>query len=187
MQDGIQPPMEPSGGLSGGRLKVSERRRRSSSGNTFVEWMLTLLPSFAILTFFFDVTFAMYGWSTLQNAVREGCRYAITFQTSGSLGQDASIEAVIEQYSMGLISSSNASLMKVTYYAPSAPNTAIASGGNIPGNIVQVAVVGYPMQWLFPISGTIVGPFVTNLASTINVYSVDVLGAYPAGTTSVTE
>jgi Flp pilus assembly protein TadG len=175
-------------GMSRAERSVSARRRRRSGGNTFLEWVFTLLPSIALMSFFCDVTFAMFSWSTLQNAVREGCRYAITFQTSGSLGQNASIEQVVEQYSMGLITTTNSSLMQITYYSPSAPNTAITSGGNIPGNLVQVAIVGYPVQWLFPLSGMLVGPLWTSSTSmNINVYSLDVLGAYPAGVTSVTE
>jgi hypothetical protein len=36
----------------------------------------------------------LFRWSTLQNAERDGCRYAVTFQTSGSLGQNASSKQV---------------------------------------------------------------------------------------------
>ncbi len=62
----------------------------------------------------------------------------------------------------------------------------VYSGAKVP-EIISQPLVGYPLQWLFPISGTIVNPFLTGLASSINVYSVDVLGAYPAGTSSVPE
>src|SRR6202050_1441352 len=171
--------------------KVSARRRRGSTGNTMLESVFTLLPLIAVLTFFFDMTFAIFSWSTLQNAVREGCRYAITFQTSGSLGQDASIEAVVEQYAMGLITSSNASLMQVNFYSPTAPNTAIALGatppGNSPGNIVQVSIQGYPLSWLFPLSGTLINPYRASSPATISTYSLDILGGYPAGVTSVAQ
>jgi len=169
--------------------KVSARRRRGSTGNAMLESVFTLLPLIAILTFFFDMTFAIFSWSTIQNAVREGCRYAITFQTSGSLGQDASIEQMVQQYAMGLITSSNASLMHVNYFTPLAPNTAIALGanppGNYPGNIVEVSVQGYPLQWLFPLSGTLANPYRGNSPASISTYSSDILGGYPAGTTTV--
>jgi Flp pilus assembly protein TadG len=176
------------GGEMTASARVSARRRRCSNGNAMIEWMLVLLPYMAILTFFFDVTFAIYSWSTIQNAVREGCRYAITFQTSGQLGQDASIKQVVAQYSMALVAS-NSSLINVNYFAPSAPNVAIAPGatpaGNVPGNIVEVSIQSYPIQWLFPLSGTIINPYRSTTPSAISVYSSDILGGFPAGTSSV--
>ena len=74
---------------------MKDRRRRSSGGNVIVECAFTLVPMFALILGFIDVGMMIYRWSTLQNAIREGCRYAITFQTSGGLGQDASIEQVV--------------------------------------------------------------------------------------------
>ena len=52
-----------------------------------------------------------FRWSTLLSSVREGCRYAITFQTSSNCGsdgkstcgQDTSIEQTVQQYSLGLV------------------------------------------------------------------------------------
>jgi len=165
--------------------QVTARRRRSSGGNTMVEWMLTILPSMAIMTFCFDLTYALFGWATVQNAVREGCRYAITFQTMSGMGQDASIKTTVQNNSMGILQ--NTSLVNVNYYAPTAPNTPIASpGGNVPNNIVEVSVQSYPLSWLFPISGTVANPYRSSSPASINVYSSDVLGGYPAGVNSVT-
>lgn len=164
------------------------RRRRRQSGNAMVELALVILPVFAILTMFFDLAFALFSWSTLQNAAREGCRYAITFQTSGSLGQDASIKAQVATFSMGLLTSTS-SLINVNYYTQAAPTTAIAApNGNVPGNIVQVSVQGYPLTWLVPLSGTCCGSssYRGTSPATISVYSEDVLGGYPAGESSVT-
>src|ERR1700684_2604227 len=95
------------------RMHVSRRRLRNSRGNLMVEAMLVLLPTFALISGFFDVTFALFDWSTLQNAVREGVRYAVTFQTSGSLGQDASIAQTVMSNSMGLLP--NTSLVVTNY------------------------------------------------------------------------
>jgi Flp pilus assembly protein TadG len=153
-----------------------------------IEWMLVILPTLGIITAFFDVSFALFSWSTLQNAVREGVRYAITFQTSGSLGQDASIAQVVATNSMGLLTSSS-TLIKVNYYTTTAPTTAIAApNGNDPGNLVVVSVQQYPLVWLVPISGTCCGPgsYRAQSPASINVYSSDILGGYPAGETSVT-
>lgn len=170
------------------RTAQSPRRRRRSGGNALVEWALVLLPTLGIITAFFDVSFALFSWSTLQNAVREGVRYAITFQTMTGLGQDASIKTTVATNSMGLLTSSS-SLINVNYYSPTAPTTAIAApNGNDPGNIVTVSVQGYPLQWLVPLSGTCcvgTSPYRSQSPANINVYSSDILGGYPAGEDSV--
>ena len=168
-------------------LRGARLRPRSQRGNTLVELAFTILPTFALLTAFFDIGFALFSWSTLQNAAREGCRYAITFQTSGTLGQDASIKLQVANYSMGLLTSSS-SLINVNYYTQTAPTTAIATpNGNVPGNLVQVSVQGYPLTWLVPLSGTCCGSssYRSTSPAAISVYSEDVLGGYPAGVTSV--
>src|SRR5580700_5878521 len=117
---------------------VSTRRKRVSAGNALVEWMFVLLPTFALITAFFDVSFALFSWTTIQNAVREGCRYAITFQTSGSLGQDASIEQVVQQYSLNIVTVTDTPRhIFVNYYSPTNLTTPLGSGGNNPGNVVQ--------------------------------------------------
>lgn len=185
------------------RARVSERRRITSSGSQWVELAFVLLPFFALLTGFFDVSFALFSWATLQNAVREGCRYAITFQTAPPTGatwtcnghQDNCIENDVAFNSMGLVTQAGG-LINVNYYAEATPTTAIASpGGNVPGNIVIVSVNAYPLNWLIPLSGTggggfgnytATGPYRDQAPANINVYAADVLGGYPAGVNSVT-
>jgi Flp pilus assembly protein TadG len=172
---------------------VSVRRKRASSGNALVEWMFVLLPTFALITAFFDVSFALFSWTTIQNAVREGCRYAITFQTNGGQGQDASVETIVQQNAMGLVTVAGG-LIKVNYFGTN-PATGLyslttpipfASGGNIPNNIVEVSVQGYPLNWMIPLSGTLANPIRSTSPAVINVYSDDVLGGFPAGVNSVT-
>ena len=145
------------------------------------------------------MSFALFSWSTIQNAVREGCRYAITFQTSPPSGatwtctghQDNCIENDVAYNSMGLVSVAGG-LINVNYYAEATPTTAIASpNGNTPGNIVVVSVLAYPINWMVPFSGTGGGGMLDASSSspyqppqsptTINVYAADVLGGYPAG------
>src|ERR1017187_4050320 len=82
------------------------RRKRRSGGNALVEWMFVLLPTLAMITSFFDVSYALFTWSTIQNAVREGVRYGITFQTMTGMHQDASIMQTVQNNSMGLVSAS---------------------------------------------------------------------------------
>jgi Flp pilus assembly protein TadG len=148
---------------------------------------LVLVPFLAILCGFFDLCMVVMRWTTLQNAVREGCRYAVTFQRVSGLGQDASIRAAVERASMNLVSASaSPPQITVEYFSPSAPTTPIpAPNGNVPGNIVEVSVVNYPWRWLAPISGTLSNPFYATSPFQITVLSSDILGGYPVGLTSV--
>ena len=183
------------------RSRVSERRRITSSGSQWVEMAFVMLPFFAIITAFFDVSFVLFSWATIQNAVREGCRYAITFQTAPPSGaswtcnshQDNCIQNDVAANSMGLLTVAGG-LINVNYYAMATPNTPIASpNGNLPGNIVVVSVLSYPLNWMIPLSGTGGGgmlnssssPYRPTSPTTVNVYSSDVLGGYPAGVNSV--
>jgi Flp pilus assembly protein TadG len=167
------------------RSTISLERRRKSGGNAMLEWMLVLLPTMALITAFFDLSFALFSWTTIQNAVREGCRYAITFQLQTGLNQDASIKQVVASNSMGLVTAGGG-LIFVNYFAQATPNTSIAApAGNSPGNIVEVSIQSYPLNWMVPISGTFANPFRGTSPASVNVYSSDVLGGYPAGVNSI--
>ncbi len=171
--------------------KPSALRKRRSSGNVMVECAFTMLPTFAIILMFVDMSLMLFRRATLQNAVREGCRYAVTFQTKAGLGQDASIEAIVQQFAMNFVTTSdNPPHIFVNYYAPTNLNTPIASpGGNVPGNVVEVSVQNIAFDWIAPLSGSYGGP-VSTVGSTapisIAVYSSDIMGGYPVGMNSVT-
>jgi Flp pilus assembly protein TadG len=161
-------------------------RNRHRSGNTMIELALTFLPTFALLFAFIDFGLALFAWTSLQNAVREGCRYAITYQ-SGAGGQDAAIKAVVQQYSMGFVSATaTPAQIVVNYYAPSAPNTVLTGvGSNAPGNIVEVKVQNYSWTWIAPLSGSFVNPTRDTTPLAINVSSFDVMGGFPSGVVAV--
>jgi Flp pilus assembly protein TadG len=165
---------------------ISARRKRNCGGNVMLESVFTFIPTLALILFFADLGMMLFRWSTLQNAVREGCRYAVTFQTQGASGQDASVESVVQKYSLGLVKASDSpNLIHVDYYSPSSPNTAIGTGGNIPGNVVEVSVQGVSLAWMMPLSGTLASPLYATLPLTLTVRASDVLGGLPAGVSSV--
>jgi len=144
------------------------------------------LPTFALIFAFIDFGLVLFRWATVQNAVREGCRYAITYQTANGLGQDASIEAVVQQYALGFVTTSDSPQhIFVNYYAPNNLTTPIAfgSGGNVPGNVVEVSVQNVSWAWIAPLSGTFVGN--SRSPITLNVYSSDLMNGYPQGVNSV--
>lgn len=154
-----------------------------------IESVFTLLPTFALIFAFIDFGLMVFRWSTIQNAVREGCRYAITYQTQTGLGQDASIKSVVAQYAFGIVTPTDSPAhIMVNYYAPTNLTTAISSGGNVPGNIVEVSVQNISWSALAPLSGGF-GAGIPMLRTTtpiaLNVYSSDILGGYPTGVNSV--
>ncbi len=165
---------------------ISARRREKSGGNVILESAFTFIPMLAVILFFADLGMMLFRWSTLQNAVREGCRYAVTFQTQSGAGQDSSVQQVVQKYSFGLVKTSDSpNRIHVDYYSPSNPNTAIVTGGNIPGNVVEVSVQGVSLAWMMPLSGTLASPLYATLPLTLNVRSSDILGGYPAGVSSI--
>jgi Flp pilus assembly protein TadG len=169
-------------------LMISERRKRRSGGNTLLESVFTIVPVFAFICAFADFGLVLFRWTTLENAVREGCRYAITFQTSASVGQDDSIKQVVQRYSFGLVKTTDSPAhIFVNYYAPTNLTTPITTGGNIPGNVIEVSVKNISWAWLAPLSGSLSWgqAFRTTTPVTFSVYSSDVLGGYPAGVNSV--
>jgi Flp pilus assembly protein TadG len=163
------------------------RRERSSGGSVIIECALTLVPLLALVFAFADFALMLFRWSTIQNAVREGCRYAITFQSSGTLGQDASIAQVVQQYAMGVVRADDSPQhIFVNYYSPTDLTTPIQNGGNIPGNVVQVSVQNVSWAWIAPLSGSFAGNgLYTTTPFALSVYSSDMLGGYPAGVNSV--
>ncbi len=116
-----------------------------------VEFSLVMIPMFGILFLIIDLSWMLFARATLQYAVREGVRYAVTGQTVAGMGQDASIRSVVQQNSMGLLAgSSGASMITISYFDPNA-NLAPTSS-NAGGNVVQVSANGvnvFPMAPLF--------------------------------------
>jgi Flp pilus assembly protein TadG len=122
----------------------TRRRRKTQSGNALVEGALTLLPLLAIGFALLDFPLALFIQNTLQGAVREGVRFAITQQT-GTGGQDAAIKAQVETFAMGFLTDADitagTSSFSVTYYNPNSSLTTAVTGvgSNGQGNICVVS------------------------------------------------
>jgi Flp pilus assembly protein TadG len=142
---------------------TSQRRRRSGSqGNSLVETTFIVLLLFGLLFLLIDLGWAVFVKATLQQAVRSGVRYAITGQhmtvtnngTQTTLGQVASIEQVVEQQSMGLISAGDPNgYISVQFYSTASdpPALVTGTGSNAGGNLVVVSVTSYPMTPMAPL------------------------------------
>ena len=160
-----------------------------------------MMPFFAIIGGFVDIGMALFIWNTLQNAVREGTRYAITYQVDSSNSQVTSIKNRVSTWAMGMVdptktstSTPAAPYIDVSFYTKPTtanPNGSLttASNGNAPGNIVQVSILQYPYALLAPFSGSLSAvtaqAFYRAPGSNIvvQVFSADVLGGAPAGGT----
>jgi Flp pilus assembly protein TadG len=155
---------------------------RGEHGNAFVELALVLVPLMAILVAFFDFGTAIALKSIFQNAVREGVRYAVTYQTIAGHCQDDSIRLVVQQNAMGFLGDNVTpnSVISVKYYNPSVSLTTEVTGaaGNAPTNVVEVTVQGYQWNWLTNLSGDMNHPRAATPLSII-VYSSDRLGGSP--------
>lgn len=130
--------------------------RRGRRGNQIMEMSLMLVPLFGLLFGIIDFAFAVFVRSTMEHAVREGARYAVTWSVKPGKCQEASIKQVVTEASLGMLSGTNADKIKVRFYNPEADSitgafTEISAGGNSPGNIVEVSVENYLHQWMVPL------------------------------------
>jgi Flp pilus assembly protein TadG len=118
---------------------------KGEQGSQIVEFGLVLAPMLGLIFLLVDFSWVLFARATIQFAAREGVRYAITGQTSGSLGQDASIEDVVVNDGMGFITSSN---VTISYFNPS--NGLAPTNSNAGGNVVQISVTGVNVTPIAP-------------------------------------
>ncbi len=105
------------------------------------------LPFLALAFLVLDSGWAVFVKATLQTAVREGARYAVTGQTS------AAIQPVVQQYALGLLSGDQASTLSINCWNPAnpKPNPPDGTQCGIGGNVVEVSVQGYQISPLAPL------------------------------------
>lgn len=128
---------------------------KSESGAEIVEASFVFLLFLAVFWLLLDTGWVIFAKVTIQHAVREGVRYAITSQTVGGLGQVDSIKQRVQYASMGLLSSDDASKIQVEFRTADTQASAIGSPyPNQGGNIVVVSVVDYQIRPLFALLHT---------------------------------
>ena len=159
-------------------MRPSQRNRRRR-GSALVEGALATLPLMAFLFGIFDVAFAIFIKNTLQFAVRQGVRYAITSQTMPGMGQDASIKTTVINCTIGLLNSmspnqNGMNQITITYYNPTTLQAVTGVGSNIGGNIVVVSASGLSWAWMFPLLRS-------NAALQFSASSADIMEATPLG------
>jgi len=148
-------------------------------GSVLVEGALATLPMLALLLGIFDVAFAIFVKNTMNFAVRQGVRYAVTSQTLPGLGQDASIKTTVCNYSLGLADAlspdhNGMNRISITYYDPITLAVVTGAGSNAGGNIVVVSATGLSWAWMVPLLRN-----TTPLQ--FSVASADIMEASPIG------
>jgi Flp pilus assembly protein TadG len=152
------------------------RRQRGESGSAIVEGALIFLPLMALFFAMIDFPFAIFIQNSIRNAVREGVRFAISQQT-GSGGQDAAIDSVVEGASFGFISSgtiaAGTATLTIQYYDGTTLSAVSGTGSNAQGNICVVSA-SVSTKWMAPVwRGFGV--------QTFSASSADVMEAPPSG------
>src|SRR5581483_11461755 len=124
----------------------ADRSRASERGNTILELALILTPMLALLLSIVEVSLPIFKKSTFTTAVREGCRYGITYQTTYNgtnyASQTAAIKAVVQANAMGFLAGqAGLDQIQVKYY-DSNTFADVTNGGrgiaNRDGNILEV-------------------------------------------------
>lgn len=139
-------------------IERTGRRRRARHGQQGSE---TLAGAFAMMIMIlFMVVIVDIGWGvfvkvTLQHAVREGVRYAITNQVAaaeggGSLGHLSSIRGIVTYYA-GNVLSGQEDKVTVKFFNPSNLAEDTGPNRNRGGNVVMVSVENYEYFPIIPI------------------------------------
>ena len=135
----------------------SKPRRHTESGQTLVEFAICALLFLTAIFATIDFSYLYFTKLTLQNAVRQGGRYAITGQSMSGQTRYASILSTVQDYSMGMATSANTTICGAV--------AGCGSGGG-PGDTVTITVT-YPYQFITPL----IAPLFTHGSYTITVSS----------------
>ena|SRR5438105_390300 len=163
-------------GLKKSARKHHLTRRRGSAG---LEAAMVILPTMALSFSLLDFPLQIFIQNSVQSAVREGVRFAITQQT-GAGGQDAAIKSVVKNNSMGFINdtaiNNNVASITIQYYDKNL-NPVSGTGSNAQDNVL-VLTASVKRSWMVPI-------YLDSALLTFSAASADVMEAPPGGVTPV--
>ena len=126
---------------------MTSKRKSRESGSQVVEATFVIIPLLLMTFMMLDLSMVIFVRTTLQEAVREGDRYAITGQNSVGPCQDDSIKAVVQRHAQGFLNSTTAaSTIHVQFVNP----TTGGQGTNAYENIVNVKIEGYKYSAMAP-------------------------------------
>jgi Flp pilus assembly protein TadG len=126
---------------------MTRNRKSRESGSQLVEATFVIVPMLLLTFMMIDLSMVIFERTTMQEAVREGARYAITGQNTVGPCQDDSIKYDVKLHALGLLTpAAAASTIHVQFVNP----TTGGQGTNAYGNIVNVKVEGYKYNPLAP-------------------------------------
>ena len=136
----------------------SQTRRKRQRGSEPLEFTLVMVPMLGFLFLLLNVAWAVYSRATLQYAVAQGVRYAVTSQTLSGLGQKDSIRTIVQRHAFGRLgansSASQWSSIQVHFYLPDGTDVSSVVGGNGEQNgvypLVEVSVESISNKNLMP-------------------------------------
>ena len=133
-------------------------RKQKQRGSEMLEFTLVILPMLGFVFLILNIAWAVYSRSTLQYAVAQGLRYAVTSQTMTGLGQKDSIRTVVQQNAFGRLGANSTapawSSIQVHFYLPDGTDVSNTVGGNGEQNgvypLVEVSVESYSQKTFMP-------------------------------------
>jgi hypothetical protein len=181
-------------------MKPTEKRTRNQRGNALVEGAVVIVPFLAMFFGLMDFSMAVFLKNTMQFAVRQGVRYAITSQVqdngnwekynsdndyegnNGNHGHDGSVKNVVIRNAFGYFHyltpsgtgrpCSGRSCIQIDYFDPVSLALVTGVGSNAGNNIVQVTAHDLSWTWMIPLLRS-----ATPLKFTVS--SADVMEASP--------
>lgn len=141
------------------RALMSERKSRGGAtmagksgerGSQVLEATLVFVPMLLMTYLMVDLSMVIFLRTTMQEAAREGARYAITAQNTTGPCQDDSIRAVVKTHGAGFLgTAAEAAKIHVQFINP----VTGGQGSNAPGQIVNVKIEQYTYKPLAPFEG----------------------------------
>jgi Flp pilus assembly protein TadG len=121
-------------------------------GAAMLELSLAIVPFLAITLAIIDFSMPIFLRTMLTNAVREGSRFAITYQTRGGQTHSESVKDVVVANSLGFLSgSAGRNKVKVRFFSPTVFTEETGANRNAGGNVVEVSVEGFTWQYMVPL------------------------------------
>ena len=122
-------------------------RKSRESGSQVVEATFVIIPLLLMTFLMLDLSMVIFLRTTLQEAVREGDRYAITGGNAIGPCEDDSVKWVVKKFALGFLNSTTAaSTIHVQFVNPSTGG----QGSNVYPDIVNVKIEGYKYSALAP-------------------------------------
>jgi len=134
------------------RLGGSERAREPRRAQALVEFALVAPIFFVMIFAIIDFGRYIYYVQILNNAAREGARYAIvhgsnSFQPSGPTADDANVASTVRSYAIGVIGTGATFQIHSNWLDPTRPSD---PPSNSRGHLVHVSIT-YDFHSLIPI------------------------------------